>query len=292
MDNQKISELTGKWVDGSISHEELLQLEAWYAAYDDQPWQQGADAQAPDSGKRIWSAITAAAPDLHVSGKTAAKWPYLAVAASILVVLAISLLWAVRSEKAVSYYANDVAPGASKATLILSGGQRIVISDSSSGKLAVDAGVEVRKAANGQLVYEITATAMEAPSKKTAMHTLLTGRGEQFAVLLPDGTKIWMNAESSLKFAANFNGLPLRSVELTGEAYFEVAHNEQQPFEVTARGQVVRDIGTEFNISAYAEESAVKTALVTGAAAIRLQGEQTLNHLAPGELASGRLSGK
>ncbi len=114
--------------------------------------------------------------------------------------------------------------------------------------------------ANGQLTY------LEPKQKNTAVayNTMTTPKGRQFQVSLPDGSKVWLNAASSLRYPTAFTGTE-RRVEITGEAYFEVAENKQIPFKVIVNNAMeVKVLGTHFNINAYEDENAVKTSLLSG----------------------------
>lgn len=182
--------------------------------------------------------------------------------------------------------AINVSPGSNKAILTLANGKRISLTDARNGQLAQRLGVKVIKTADGQLVYTIekeNATALP-PGKAEEMNTIETPRGGQYQVRLPDGTKVWLNAASSLKYPVSFASLRERRVELTGEAYFEVAHNKALPFQVTSRGQTVEVLGTHFNINSYADERNIVTTLEQGSVKVTvnnqsrtiLPGQQTI----------------
>ncbi len=153
----------------------------------------------------------------------------------------------------------DVAPGRSGAILVLSDGSKVVLDTVKNGVIALQSGTEV-VLANGQLTY------LEPKQKNTAVayNTMTTPKGRQFQVSLPDGSKVWLNAASSLRYPTAFTGTE-RRVEITGEAYFEVAENKQIPFKVIVNNAMeVKVLGTHFNINAYEDENAVKTSLLSG----------------------------
>lgn len=174
-----------------------------------------------------------------------------------------------------------IVPGGNKAVLTLATGQQLLLTDLADGQLAQEAGVIVTKASDGQLVYKVVD---EAPDKhKTpSFNTIVTPKGGQYQVSLPDGTKIWLNASSSLRYPTTFEGKE-RLVELTGEAYFEVATNKSQPFKVISAGQVVEVLGTQFNINAYSDEHLIKTTLLEGSVQVYLGEKSSL--LKPGQQA-------
>ena len=145
-------------------------------------------------------------------------------------------------------------------TLTLADGTTVVLSDHKNGVVANQENVVITKDKDGQIRYDENNT---ANTGKVAYNTLVTANGKTFQIALPDGTNVWMNAGSSLKYPTFFSGSE-RAVILTGEAYFEVAHNEKMPFKVFSNGQEVEVLGTHFNIKAYLNEPVIKTTLLEG----------------------------
>jgi ferric-dicitrate binding protein FerR (iron transport regulator) len=178
---------------------------------------------------------------------------------------------------------NTIAPGGNKALLTLANGSKIILDDAATGELAKQSGVKVAKAANGQLVYTVENTSSNsATSGQIAYNTIETPKGGQYQVDLPDGSKVWLNAGSSLKYPTNFNG-NIRSVQLAGEAYFEVAKNAKKPFRVVSNNQVVEVLGTHFNISSYIDDTSVKTTLLEGSVKVLSTKSNQSKLLKPGE---------
>lgn len=175
---------------------------------------------------------------------------------------------------------NDVPAGGNKAILTLSNGSRISLTDASNGELANQAGLKIIKTRDGELVYEVTPVSGDAAVR---YNTIETPKGGQYQVNLPDGTRVWLNAASSVRFPATFSNVSQRKVELNGEAYFEVVHARNKPFKVIAAGQEVEVLGTHFNINAYADEPAVVTSLLEGSVKITHNLETEM--LLPGEQA-------
>ncbi|HEY9197254.1 MAG TPA: FecR domain-containing protein, partial [Mucilaginibacter sp.] len=137
----------------------------------------------------------------------------------------------------------------------------------------------VNKTADGRIVYNAEDG---AGADKAGMNTMTTPRGGQYWVVLPDGSRVLLNAASSLTYPTAFNGNE-RRVELTGEAYFEVAHNPAKPFRVSSSGQMVEVLGTHFNINAYQDEAAVKTTLLEGRVKVRAADKNKVRFLQPGQ---------
>lgn len=158
--------------------------------------------------------------------------------------------------------AEIILPGGNKATLTLANGRKISLTDAANGNVASDNGIKIIKTKAGELVYEIVAG--EDETTVNSFNTIQTPRGGEYRINLPDGTRVVLNAASSLKFPVSFLNRPQRIVELTGEAYFEVAHNDNQPFRVVSSNQEVQVLGTSFNVNAYADEPATVTTLIKG----------------------------
>jgi len=173
-------------------------------------------------------------------------------------------------------HTEKVTPGKQGAVLMLADGSTVLLDSMKNGVVASQAGTDV-VLNNGQVVYETKATSATA----TAYNTISTPRGRQFNVVLPDGTKVWLNAASSLRYPVAFSG-NTREVRITGEAYFEVATDAAKPFSVRFNEKgVVEVLGTAFNINAYTDEPLVKTTLLHGS--IRVNKQQVLQ---PGEQAN------
>ena len=177
---------------------------------------------------------------------------------------------------------HDIPPGGNHATLTLENGSVITLDQLADGEIARQAGLTIRKTSDGQLVYE-TGNA-DAKEGLPAYNTVTTPKGGQYRVILPDGTHVWLNAASSLRYPIRFNGAT-RQVELTGEGYFEVSANESAPFVVASSNQIVRVTGTHFNINAYPEEQSVQTTLLEGKVTVVSNDGKNSVSLKPGEQA-------
>lgn len=172
---------------------------------------------------------------------------------------------------------TGIVPGSNKAILTLAGGNQIVLTNAQNGLLSQQGNTKVIKLANGKLTYQSETGSMSeatgsgatenvgsaANKGGLAYNTISTPRGGQYQIVLSDGTKVWLNAASSLKFPAVFGG-DTRQVELSGEAYFEVAKDKSRPFKVQAGTSLVEVLGTHFDIMAYGDEKAIRTTLLEG----------------------------
>lgn len=180
---------------------------------------------------------------------------------------------------------NDIEAGEDKAILILGDGTKIVLDDAQNGILANQGGNSILKAAEGELIYSFTEESVKPVDKSAELviyNTIETPKGGKFQVRLPDGSKVWLNAASSLRFPTSFSGTK-RQVELKGEAYFEVAHDDSKLFEVNTRNQIVQVLGTHFNINAYADEPTVNTTLLEGSVRVSDVRTNISQLLKPGE---------
>jgi len=196
------------------------------------------------------------------------KW--MAVAAVLLFGCAITTIWWQLNNKqpATQQLATNseqyervqpIVPGSSGAILTLGNGRKIALGSHHTGLLHIGS-LTIQP---GKDAAKLTNLEVAKSGEEVLYNTLTTPRGRQYQIELPDGTKVWLNASSSLKFPTIFNPQH-RTVELSGEAYFEVVHNSSHPFQVKVKDQLIEDIGTKFNVKAYSDEPTVRTALVEG----------------------------
>jgi transmembrane sensor len=165
---------------------------------------------------------------------------------------------------------HDVEPGGQKAILTLSDGSKIVLDNANSGQIAQQGHMQVIKTGDGEIQYKSSA-GKKGNEKIVAFNTMSTPRGGHYQLLLPDGSKAWLNAESSITYPVAF-APGERKVKITGEAYFEIAKDKSKPFRVVTSDQVVEVLGTHFNVNAYPSEEA-KTSLLEGSVKISPAGE-------------------
>ena len=173
---------------------------------------------------------------------------------------------------------KDVAPGSNKAILTLSNGARITLDSAQVGRLAQQGNVDIVKLDSGRLAYSTA----NVSTGEILYNSLTTPRGGQYQLTLPDGTRAWLDAESSIRYPTRFAGVE-RKVQMTGQVYFEVAKNERMPFIVEAAGTKTTVLGTNFNINAYPNEKMIKATLLEGSVKFSFGGQEKLLH--PGEQA-------
>jgi transmembrane sensor len=214
----------------------------------------------------IYDGIAAQLP----SGKRKSHklWPSLATVAAA-VALVVSGIYFLNYNKAAvgdrtSLISRDIGPGNVGATLTLANGKKIKLSDAVNGVIAKETGISVTKTADGELEYVVEKTAGHSNS----LNTLSTAKGETYILTLPDKSKVWLNAASSLTYTTGLSE-SVRRVKLQGEAYFEVTKDKTHPFLVETDNQEVEVLGTHFNISSYSDENSVKTTLLEGSVLIK-----------------------
>lgn len=258
MQKEEINELLQKKQAGNCTPEEINFLESWYAQWNkDLPLGLTEEELLEDLFiiKKMTSTLPAERKFSTLSQK-------LLIAASLLVMISVGLYFYLHSQRTDYNLAlHDIQPGSNKATVTLANGQKFDLKNLKSG-LVVD---------KYGLKYNDGTDISETGSMKGAAQQLIlsTPKGGQYQITLSDGTRVWLNAASSLKFISSFAGQQERRVELTGEAYFQVKHNAKQPFRVMSAGQVAEDLGTSFNINCYADEPLSKTTLVEGSMQIQ-----------------------
>lgn len=245
---------------------------------DEQLWDQQFDQMLADAKSREFG------PDRQIG---LIGWRRLAIAASVLLFLSTGAYFLLHKPQQAQQVAKnqkqDIDPGSNKATLTLANGQKIYLSKNSKGQLAVQGQTQIQTQ-NGVITYDGKNDTL------VAYNTLTTKRKEEFSLVLSDGTEVMLDAASSITYPVAFNGRE-RRVKITGQAYFKVVHNDRKPFVVEAKGQNIRDIGTEFNINAYDDEPVTRTTLVSGSIAVAYNNEtRTVKPGQEADLANNKLS--
>ncbi len=267
-----ISALVEKYQSGTITPDELCLLNEWYRSFDDSE----VEIVAEDiNGQLISDRIRIRILETIQEDKKAKqikKWRIPAVAASIILLLTAAIYFflnqssSAEKQKATAIVSptlsNDIVPGGNKAVLTLDDGTTIILDSAANGIISTQGNIEVEKLENGLLAYTINGKTI-SENEDAFYNTITTPRGGQYQITLSDGTKVWLNAASSIRFPIVFMGNE-RKVTVTGEAYFEVAHNTAKPFKIKAADSEVEVLGTHFNINAYDDEAAIKTTLLEG----------------------------
>lgn len=206
-------------------------------------------------------------------------------AAAILIMLGIGVYLFINpstktnSALTVAIQKESIPPGGKKAVLTLQDGSQIILDNSQNGIVANQANTVITKTKDGQVIYNSSQSSSINP-KSVPYNSISTPRGGEYQLLLPDNTKVWLNAESTIKFPAVFCGKE-RRIELSGEAYFEVAHNQEMPFKVLVEDTEIEVLGTHFNVNGYNDRAEINTTLLEGS--VKLKNSKKEAMLRPGQ---------
>ncbi|MBW8687126.1 FecR family protein [Chitinophaga rhizophila] len=284
MTREEVLSLTEKIVSGTATDEELVQYNRLFAAFTQETeWDNTVLGDQQMIGEAIRERIqmTIDKPAGRVVNISWRRW---SVAAGIALLLSGGYFFYQRGQVAplppqAERFKNDIAaPAGNHAVLTLSNGQKILLDSAGNGRLAMQGNVNISMNTSGQVVYN-------GDDSKSAMNTIEVPPGSKpIAIILADGTEVWIDAASALTYPTAFTG-STRTVTVTGQAYFEVAPNSKQPFRVQngTDGSTVEVLGTNFNIKAFGQEQKVKTTLFNGAVAISTTNAR--QQLQPGEQA-------
>lgn len=272
---QEIKTILEKFRNGTASEEELAFLESWYLEYVDAGLADMPLTERIAATDLVWAALEKqAAPKLRpVFG-----WRRIAAAVLVLVIgVAAYLLFSRNNHQPLTVAELtgtrfDIAPGYNRAIITDASGKTVELDSSRRGitvgenKVSYDNGASINEFKDGETIK---------------MMTLQTPKGGTYQITLPDGTRVWLNAATTLHFPSAFQGTE-RKVELSGEAYFEVAANNKLPFRVISKGQTVEVLGTSFNLNSYPDENATYTTLIEGKVRVAnttlLPGQQAINN--------------
>ncbi|AOM80146.1 FecR family protein [Pedobacter steynii] len=206
---------------------------------------------------------------------------YAAAAVLLLASVSIYLFSYQQKSDPIAQMDHAISPGGNDAILTLANGKKIVLNDAAKGEISKQPGISVSKSKDGELIYTVVSSGDDELSENT-YNTISTPKGGKYAIILSDGTKVMLNSASSMTFPTSFNAAD-RRVELTGEAYFEVAKEKNKRFRVISGLQTVEVLGTHFNVNAYGDEQTIKTTLLEGAVKVFTAKKSVL--IEPGEQA-------
>jgi ferric-dicitrate binding protein FerR (iron transport regulator) len=297
MGNNEAKALVEKYKSGTLNQAEQRMLEDCYLKLSGSKELNLEDGELDRNLDEIWETISL--NTTVTRHKTFVLWKRVAAAAAVLLVTVGGLYFYTQKQnngvQSLQSDATAIQAGGNRATLTLANGKVIALDDAANGKIAEQEGITITKTKDGQVVYTINDAI--AGDAKEIINTISTPMGGQYRVHLPDGSSVWLNAGSSLRYPVRFLGAE-RKVTLTGEAYFEVEKNISKvkniPFIVLTDKQEVTVLGTHFNINAYTDEPIIKTTLIEGAVKVNrvgAPGDAVL--LKPGQqssMAAGKLS--
>lgn len=278
---QYLTKLAEKIQQGSITEEENIFFDKWYNGLSKKDL--NIDSQYAKNKnqlkRRIFRRIQ---NDIKKTEKVPVLfyWKKLAIAASLVLGTILGSLYFYLHE---DHSLNDPQPiivaGKNNAILTLADGTKINLSEAANGVISHTANVDIIKTSSGSIQYKSQTSSSNNP---TAYNTIEAPAGGKWSLILPDGTQVWLNSSSSITYPTQFSATE-RKVKIKGEAFFDVTHNKKAPFVVSSGQQLIRVLGTEFNVEAYEEDAVAKTTLLKGAVAIE-SGNKAVK-LAPGEQA-------
>ena len=291
-----ISKLIASYLRGTLTGQEQKELDVWLSVSPDHQQlleelsleahlNQELTYFSGSNKNSVWDKVQngLADRDIQVSSPIRKLWPRIAAAAAILIAVSSGLIFYLYNGKQntinTAAYTSDISPGKQGATLTLANGKKIKLSDVNTGELAKEAGVTITKSADGQIIYEIKNSGLEG----NRTNTLSTIEGETYTLTLPDKSKVWLNAASSLTYSASLMERGVRRVKLEGEAYFEISKDKAHPFIVQTAKQEVEVLGTHFNVNSYADEPATATTLLEGS--VKVTAGELNQILKPGQQA-------
>jgi ferric-dicitrate binding protein FerR (iron transport regulator) len=294
--DQKLKELAEKYKAGLCTAEEIRLIRQWYDAFEtdgyELPPEEAIETASREAALAVIRRVAEmqngpAKPVVPLISKRKNRFIRYAAAAVLLIVSSVGAYFYLKPGKrpvAVTRSTkNDFAAGTNKAVLTLSNGREIVLNTAKNGNLAQQGATEIHKTDSGLVAYQVDLKAAPpGESNASPFNTITTPRGGQYQVILPDGTKVWLNSVSSIRFPVAFTGSD-RKVETTGEVYFEVTKDQRKPFIVNTAGQTVTVLGTHFNIMAYPDEATVVITLLEGS--VKITKGKVNRTLRPGEQA-------
>ena len=294
MTKEEIQKLALKYFQGKTSPEEEALLHQWYDEVMEDKEQVVVHTDKEGSNEVMARLLSHLRTEIQTghrhSRRTFSTRGWLSYAASFLLLLSIGwgiYYWSTKNntgEHRTALLQDDIGPGGNSAILELSDGSTINLDETSIGSTVNTGGLIINKLSDGMVSVEIPPQDLNGPVE---MHTIRTPLGGQYQIKLPDGSDVWLNASSSIRFPTAFSSKS-REVELQGEAYFDVVSlkNEEKqaiPFLVRNKDQIIEVLGTQFNVNGYSNETFTRTTLVEGSVLVHVKGSKVVEQLHPGQ---------
>lgn len=278
MEDQEVEKLLERYISGTATDNEIAYVETWYLKAPI-PEAKIADTQIIEDQRESLDKIIQQIPS-----RKHKLWPTIAAVAAVAVIIFSAGLFYSNNnhKKDLTVTLNKIVPGSIGATLTLSNGKKVTLNALPSGEVANQLGLSINKTADGQLVYEKSGIKNSTEADGTT-NTLSTDNGQTYMIVLPDKSKVWLNAASSLTYSLTLNDNGFRKVKLNGEAYFEIAKDKNHPFIVSTENQEIKVLGTHFNVNSYKDEEAIKTTLLEGSVQVSIPKSNITDILKPGQ---------
>lgn len=291
-ENEYLS-LCEKYLKGDCTPDEEILLKEYQDKFmlADRPWITEIMGDKENTKSKLFNKLQASmhSDEEEAVAKRKFSWRYISAAAAAILFFASVVIYFVSPKAPVQQQIavskpkpvnNKILPGSNKAILTLADGSTIILDNAKKGILTKQGNTAISKSEDGLLVYNFKNN--EASARVVnPLNTITIPRGGKYQILLPDGTKVWLNSSSTLTFPTLFTGAE-RVVQLNGEAYFEVSKNKAMPFKVRLNNNTeVKVLGTHFNIMAYNDDSEIKTTLLEGSVKLSNSSDNVL--LVPGQ---------
>ncbi len=294
MEKNQLLELASKISEGTATDAEIALYNTFFNSFQnkDGVWDEQLMGNREAIERELAERINSKIEHSPHQGKVRRLYYTVASSAAILCLIAFSIFYfstpipkesklLVRTPATLNSPAGDINPGGKRALLTLADGTMIDLDSVPTGAVVRRSDLVISKQEDGQLLYEVISDNTERTNSELTYNTLSTPRGGQYQIVLPDGSKVWLNAMSSLKFPIAFHRNE-RKVQLTGEGYFEVTKNREAPFIVSLNQCDVEVLGTCFNIDAYSTDESTTT-LLTGSVKVSLENQERF--IKPGQKA-------
>jgi transmembrane sensor len=300
LDIDRLTILSIKYVTGFITAEEQTELDAFLSIpgnrdrFNEIVSKERFEKELPyweEAAAREEGSLKAISKGIQQAGKRAAviqfrRWGFVAAGAASLVLCYFGYMGLKERRHSTNIARGnsiELMPGGQKAILVLAGGRKIVLDDAKEGQVVVDNGAKIEKVSGGVLSYSAYSPEGPQASKEVSYNTLTVPNGGTYEIILPDHSTVYLNSGSSLRYAVAFDHLKSRTVELTGEAYFDIKPDPVRPFEVRVNDKTIAVLGTRFDVNAYDNEPSLDATLLAGS--IRVSNAQETLLLRPGQQA-------
>jgi len=277
----RLQKLARNYLKGKLTASEQQEFDEWFLSEDAEETILEIGLTPLEHKRLMLARIHLDAGIVRQEAKKRWLWPRIA-AASVIIILSYGtfLLFPGKPvKKRMAHTIQDIAPGGNKAILTLANGEKVQLNGTKNGLVAKQGGVTIAKREDGQLSYSDD---QAVAASGELFNTVETPRGGKYQLTLADGTIAILDAASSIHYPVAFKG-DQRSVQITGQVYFEVVHDARRPFKVSVKDQVIEDLGTKFNINAYDDEPVTKTTLVEGSIGLKTSSQYII--LKPGQQA-------
>jgi len=288
-DRDRLAHIAEKIMHGSETAVERAYFDCWYQHFNDEMLEVPETHYARNESslrERVWAGVRLSRSKKFGSSRGFSTYEF-SLAASLALFLCVGAIYLARqvtdlsNQRSTQVITQDIYAARQGATLTLSDGKTLSLKQHVKGNIEDQDGNPIFLGEN-KVVYTEPTSQENQPSSE---HTLTTAKGQTYQLTLPDGTQVWLNAESQIRYKPTFPSKGQRHVELHGEAYFEVAPDKKRPFVIRTKSQIIEVLGTKFNVRAYNNEPMHKTSLMEGKVQVATSQNMMFQELIPGQAA-------